>query len=117
MLSHLATNARVVFEFCSLLIITLTYHASKHDTDINIHNHIFNSAGFPTGVANMEGQCPPHWGGGCGSSQFDGRGGLSQNMAGAWEELKMPSTNTCEGVHVIVKLSAILQLHFYLQQN
>ena len=27
----------------------------KHDTDINILNHIFNSAGFPTGVANMEG--------------------------------------------------------------
>ena len=27
----------------------------KHDTDINILNHIFNSAGFPTAVANMRG--------------------------------------------------------------
>ena len=32
-----------------------------------------------------------------------GRGGLSQNMG----ELKMLSKNTCEGVHLIVKLPAI----------
>ena len=46
---------------------------------------------------------------GVGSSKFDGgRGvGLSQNMGGAWGELKMPSKNTCEGVYLIVKLSAI----------
>ena len=49
----------------------------KHDTGINILNHIFNSAGFPTGVVNM-GR----------SSKFDGEG-LSQNMGGAWGELKM----------------------------
>ena len=40
----------------------------KHDTDINILNHIFNSAGFPTGVANMGG-----------SSKFDGEGLLSKH--------------------------------------
>ena len=73
--------------------------------------------GFPQVLRTGRGSALPIGGGGGGSSQFDGRGGLSQNMAGAWEELKMPSTNTCEGVHVIVKLSAILQLHFYLQQN
>ena len=54
-------------------------------------------AGFPTGVANMEG----------GSSKFDGGGGSSQNMGGAWGELKTLSKNTCEGVHLIVELPAI----------
>ena len=33
--------------------------------------------------------------------------GLSQNMGGAWGELKMLSKNTCEGVHLIVKLPTI----------
>ena len=72
----------------------------KHDTDINKLNHIFNSSGFPTGVANIRGG---------GSSKFDGgRGvGLSQNMGGAWGELKTSSKNTSEGVYLIVKLSAI----------
>ena len=49
------------------------------------------------------------WGGG-GSSKFDGGGGLSQCMGGVWgggEGLKMLSKNTCEGVHVIVKLPTI----------
>ena len=68
----------------------------KHDTDINILNHIFNLAGFPTDVANM-------WG----TPQDLMRGALSQNMGGAWGELKMPLKNFCEGVHLIVKLSAI----------
>ena len=63
----------------------------KHDTGINILNHIFNSAGFPTGVANM-GR----------SSKFEGRASVK-----TWGELKMPSKNTCEGVHLIVKLPAI----------
>ena len=40
------------------------------------------------------------------SSKFDGRG-LSQNIRGAWRELKMLSKNTCKGVHLIVKLPAI----------
>ena len=44
-------------------------------------------SGFPIGVANM--------------------GGLSQNMGGAWGELKMLPKNTYEGVHLIVKLPAI----------
>ena len=34
-------------------------------------------------------------------------GDLSQNMGGAWAELKILSKNTCEGVHLIVKLPAI----------
>ena len=36
----------------------------KHYTDINTLNHIFNSAGFPTGVANIGGA-----GGGGGAPQ------------------------------------------------
>ena len=44
-------------------------------------------------------------GGGGGSSKFDG-GGLSQYIGGAWV-LKMLSRNTCEGVHLIVKLPDI----------
>ena len=60
-----------------------------------------SNAGFPTGVANMGST-------GESSSKFDvGGGGLSQNMAGAWGKLKMLSKNTCEGVHLIVKLPAI----------
>ena len=43
----------------------------KHDTGINILNHIFNSAGFPTGVVNM-GR----------SSKFDG-GGLKSKHGGS----------------------------------
>ena len=34
-------------------------------------------------------------------------GCLSQNMGGAWGKLKMLLKNTCEGVHLIVKLPAI----------
>ena len=34
-------------------------------------------------------------------------GGLSQNIRGAWGELKILSKNTCGGVHLIVKLPAI----------
>ena len=36
-----------------------------------------------------------------------GGGSLSQNMEGAWGQLKMLLKNTCEGVHLIVKLPAI----------
>ena len=35
--SNLATNARVVFKLCS------SFMHQKHDTDMNILNHIFNS--------------------------------------------------------------------------
>ena len=35
------------------------------------------------------------------------QGSLSQYIGGAWEGLKMLSKNTCEGVHLIVKLPAI----------
>ena len=52
-------------------------------------------AGFPAGVENMGG-----------SSKFDG-GYLSQYVGGAWKGLKMLLKNTCEGVHLIVKLPAI----------
>ena len=40
-----------------------------------------------------------------GSSKFDG--GLKAKHGGAWGELKIPSKNTCEGVHLMVKLPAI----------
>ena len=40
-----------------------------------------------------------------GSSKFDG-GRLSQYMGGAWG-LKILPKNTCEGVHLIVKLPAL----------
>ena len=51
-----------------------------------------------------------------GSSKFDWGGGLSQYMEGSWGMgwgggvggLKMPLKNTCEGVHLIVKLPAII---------
>ena len=41
--------------------------------------------------------------------KFDGEGGggLSQYMGGAWG-LKMLPKNTCEGVHLMVKLPAII---------
>ena len=45
--------------------------------------------------------CEQGGGGGGGSSKFDG-GGLK-----SWGELKMLLKNTCEGVHLIVKLLAI----------
>ena len=34
-------------------------------------------------------------------------GGLSQNMRGTWGKLKILSKNTCEGVHLTVKLLPI----------
>ena len=46
------------------------------------------------------------WGGG------GGGGGLSQHIGGAWGGLKMLLKNTCEGVHLSVKLPAIsLQIY------
>ena len=57
-------------------------------------NILAKSPGFPTGVANM-------------ALQNLMRGGLSQNIRGAWGELKMLLKNTCEGSHLIVKLPAI----------
>ena len=56
--------------------------------------------GFPTGVANMGGLCPL-----LGENLV--WGGLSQNMGGAWWELKMLWKSTCEGFHLIVKLPTI----------
>ena len=56
------------------------------------------TSGFPKGVENR---------GGGGSLKIHGDGGLSQYMRGAWGELKMLSKDTCEGVHLIVKLPAI----------
>ena len=44
------------------------------------------------------------WGRGAPQNLMGGRD-LSQNMG----ELKIPSKNTCEGVHLIVKLPAIIQ--------
>ena len=47
---------------------------------------------------------PPNWEGG-GSSKFD-RGGLRSIHGGSMGGLKMLSKNTCEGVHLIIKLLA-----------
>ena len=62
--------------------------------------------GFPTGVENVSlGALQVSIGGG--SSKFD-RGGLRQYMGGACgARLKMLSNNTCEGIHLMVKLPAI----------
>ena len=53
-------------------------------------------------------RCLEHGGG---SSKFDWGegvgGGLSKYMGGAWGRLKMLSKNTCDGVHLIVKLPAV----------
>ena len=57
---------------------------------------VFQDAGFPTGVENIEGGS---------SSKFDG--GLRSIHGGIMGELKMLSKNTCHGVHLIVKLPAI----------
>ena len=65
-------------------------------------------AGFPTGVENMGGAVPSplHWvGGGGGLFKFDR--GLKSIHRGSMGQLKMLSKNTCEGVHLIVKLPAI----------
>ena len=51
---------------------------------------------FPTGVENMGGS----------PSKFDG-GGLKSIHGGSMGVLKILSKNTCEGVHLIVKLPAI----------
>ena len=52
-------------------------------------------AGFPTGTENM------------GGALQNLMGGLSQFMGEAWGTLKTLSRNTCEGVHLLVKLPAI----------
>ena len=50
-------------------------------------------------------RCCEHGGG---SSKCDGGGGLSQCKERAWGGgVKMLSKNTCEGIHLIVKLLAI----------
>ena len=40
---NLATNAKVVFKLCSLLITTLTYHTSTLDACVNVTNHTNNA--------------------------------------------------------------------------
>ena len=55
-------------------------------------------AWFPTGVEDM--------GGGGGASKFNGGVGLSQYM-GEPGGFKILSKNSCEGVHLIIKLPAI----------
>ena len=40
---NLVKNARIVFKLCSLLITKLTIMHQKHDTYMNILNHVFNS--------------------------------------------------------------------------
>ena len=77
-----------------------------------MHNHSWNlslsllkgvgeqgGAGFPTGVANMEGG---------GLFKLLWGGGLKSKHGGSMGEHKMLSKNTCEGVHFIVKLPAII---------
>ena len=46
----------------------------------------------------------PHW---VGVPQNLMEGGLSQNMRGTWGKLKILSKNTCEGLHLTVKLLPI----------
>ena len=53
-------------------------------------------AGFPTGVENMGGLFKIWWG-----------EWLKSIHEGAWGRVKMLSKNTCEGVHLIIKLLAI----------
>ena len=63
-------------------------------------------AGFPTSIENMGGggSAPP-----TGGRAFQNlMGGLSQYMGEYEGGLKMLSKNTCEGVHLIVKLPAII---------
>ena len=68
--------------------------------------------GFPTGVENMRGE----GGGGGGALQNLMRGGLIHGES--MGELKMLSKNTCERVHLIVKLPAIsLQSHKCTKMN
>ena len=69
-----------------------------------------SQAGFSTGVENMKGGgglCLPLPPLGRGSSKFDGGGDLSPYMGRARGGLKMLLKNTCEGVHLIIKLPAI----------
>ena len=59
-------------------------------------------AGFPTGVENMGG------GGGCAPPTIRGGGSSKfKSIHGVGWGLKMLSKNTCEVVHLIVKLPAI----------
>ena len=60
-------------------------------------------AGFPTVVANM-GSCGPPIE--RSSFKFDG-GGLKSKHGGSMGELKMLPKNTCEGLHLTVKLRAV----------
>ena len=63
------------------------------------------SPGFSTDVENMGGAEPlSPIGAGAPQTLI---WGLCQKMGGAWEELKILSKNTCEGVHLIVKLPPI----------
>ena len=66
-----------------------------------------SSSGFPTGTENMQG----------GSSKFDGGGGLSQYIGGRMEGLKTLLKNTCEGVDLLVKLSAMSQQAYKFTEN
>ena len=68
------------------------------------------SSEFCTGVVNMGGSCatPTPIGGVAPQNLMEGvLSGGGQNMRRAWGELKMLSKDTCEGVHLIVKLPAI----------
>ena len=53
----------------------------------------FIDSGFPTSVEDMGGGLPP-------------LGAVLQNLMGVGGGLKMLSKNTCEGVHLIIKLPA-----------
>ena len=100
------TTAWVVSIFFSLFQLQFHRSASSQlycdfwsSLTITSRNHWVLKAGFPTGVANM-GILKIWWGG--------AGGGLSQNMEGAWGELKMLSKKICDRVHLIVNLSAII---------
>ena len=74
-------------------------------------------AGFPTGVESM-GAVPllSHWGGG--SSKFDERGlEKGREHGGSMGGLKTLLKNTCEEVHLLLKLPATSQQDYKFTKN
>ena len=75
----------------------------RQNAHVNTVTHV---KGFPTGVENMGGFCPP-------PPPIGWVGGALQNLMRAWADhsggLKMLLKNTCEGVHLFVMLAISLE--------
>ena len=72
-----------IYTYVYLSIYLASYLFVKYKCHIHVYIHInkyiLHISGFPTGIENLV------WGWMKeGSSKFDGRGGLSQYMGGAW---------------------------------